>query len=69
MKTEAMAFSVNEEVIIRPKHENRPCWKGLIGKHARIVSHHTKAVIVELLDSKELFVLHRKDLRISNEDK
>lgn len=68
MKTEAMVFSVNGEVVIRPKHENRPCWKGLIGKKARIVSCYTKAVVVELDESKELFVLQKKDIRVANEE-
>ena len=61
-------FCINQEVVIEPRHENRPSWKGLIGKKARIVSCHTKVVVVELDESKELFILQQKDIRLSNEE-
>ena len=61
-------FCINQEVVIEPKFGSRPSWKGLIGKKARIVSCHTKVVVVELDESKELFILQQKDIRVANEE-
>jgi hypothetical protein len=65
---EIKEFCTNQEVVIKPKFVKRPCWKGLAERKAKIISVHTKAVVVELVDNGELFVLQKKDIKDAYEE-